>query len=180
LLRLLLLSSLIASLGCSTLIVDTSPSAAFTGDLTLLHSCNRTLGSGVDVCRFTEGSPINSTWDFILPVDENSIDEVVIRLRLKDKVQVKTTKSNKISVDLAEFLGHTAWQKQDDGPVQAVVQVKYTVNKETRYIDLLGYAYFIVLRPGYTPLDIREEVEWSYICTVKYSTSGRSVVQCQP
>ena len=178
--RLLLSSAIIFCLGCTTLTVDTSPSAAIMNDKTLVHSCDRTPGNGVDVCRFTEGAPISSTWNIFLPVNEDSIESVSVRIRFRDKLLTRTVKHRELVIDWKDVLGHDTWQKEDDGPVQAVIQVKYTVNGETRFIDLLGYAYLIILRPGYTPLDVREDVEFTYSCLLKYSTAGRSALECQP
>lgn len=168
----LLTSLLIVTAGCSTLSPDTSPSAVQSGDLSLVETaCSPIPTKGMDICRQHEGDPINSNWTLYVPWMEDAISAEA-RIKYGDKTL--TYKITDFSVDIPwkDIFGPT-WNKS--GLVQALV----TIKTKDRIVQALGYAFIVILKPGYdpTPTSSLGAITMK-TCSIEYTTAGRSRILC--
>lgn len=166
---------LLAAVGCSTVSPDSSPSAVFSDDVTLVQSaCSTVPSKGLDICRFRDGDPITSSWTLYLPWTEDAIDTEV-RIKFGDTVRTYKGTDFSMSFNWSEFFGPN-WSKKDAGLVQALVTVKY----KDRVVQALGYTFIVILKPGYDPVPTSTYGALVYkTCSITYTTSGRSAVYCQ-
>lgn len=171
----------IASLafGSCSLVLDPSALALESNDKTLVHSaCKAAPSQGLDICRVLEGSTIREEWDLIVPHPDKFISGEV-RIRIRDTVKTYPVTDNVVKIPWKEVLGHEIWLAEDDGPVQALGSFQYKGPQGPVWVDILGIAFLVVLKQGYSPMPIDSGVEMSDTkCTVQYSSAGRSAILC--
>jgi hypothetical protein len=170
--------------GCASgVLVDTSKQSAQSGDLTLITNagCSAMPGQGADICRFVEGSPIASAWTFVLPTSKYLLS-ANLRIRYRDRViPVSAPNGGPIVIKWADIVGHSTWLASDDGLAQVTGTLQFkSPNSTAEYTDVLGIALLVILAPGYTPMPIDSGHQaTSNVCTIEYSTAGRSAISCR-
>lgn len=164
---------------CSGIPMDPSPSAIGSGDKTLIHGiCKKSPGAGVDMCRVIEGSKIEATWTIYLPWD-SSVIAANVRVRFKDKVSTFTSYESILEIPLKEVVGEEVWNQKHDGPIQAIATLELEPGGPKRYVQALGYAYVVVLSPGYSPLPFNDAHSFGKLhCWIEYTDAGRSSYSC--
>ena len=169
------------SIGCSGLPTDPSPNAMASNDKTLIHgACSNAPNHGVDVCRVVEGSPIEAEWNIFLPWAPDAVS-ADIRVRFKDRVQTFSFADRFVTIPLKDVIGEETWKLSHDGPIQAVATIKFTDGPGDKFVQLLGYAYVIVLKKGYKPLGLQSEEGFGKLnCVMEFTESGRSLFKCSP
>lgn len=160
---------------------DTSMEATEARDKTLVMSaCETAPSRGMDVCRFVEGSSITSKWTLIMPWEHST--RGTVRVRYRDRVMSYEVSGPTLDIYWADVMGAKVWQREHDGLVQALGEVTFTDwNGSVVSTKVLGYAYVIILKPGYTPLYIDSGDVHPFKtsrCVVIYTEKGRSQVQC--
>lgn len=172
---LLLLSS------CTSFRKDSSPKAIDSGDKTLVHSaCSSAPSQGLDICRVVQGAAISQSWIMILPV-RKGLRSGEVRVRYKDQL-----KTYAINPDTAvfilpwrEIIGHDVWELSDEAPAQALAKLEYENFPGLTFVDIMGVAFVVVLKRGYSPMPIDSGAEYfTTDCKIEYSTAGRSAILC--
>lgn len=170
-----LLALLVLSACASTPVSTPTMSAVDGNDQTLFHSpCEKTLGRGVEVCRVVNASKITSSWRINIPITANHMGTASIRLRSGDRLLTFSTREDHIDIPWKDIVDSPVWMMDHDRPYQAAVTVKYDDGSVTR---LLGHALILVLRIGYTPLNMSDSAPESY-CVIKTDDVGRSAWEC--
>lgn len=169
--------------GCAGLIVDPSISAVEAGDATLaMSACEATPAGGMDICRVTEGTTIQSSWKLIIPTGRQVVGwEVDAYYRDVAQAVHVEGKAPVIEIPWADFFKSKTWDKSMNGEVQALVSVTFKeATGLTQIVKFIGFAKIRVLSPGYSRLPIDSgAVAWKTTCKVQYSTKGRSAVECK-
>jgi hypothetical protein len=113
-----------------------------------------------------------------MPKDKKVISgEITVRYKGTKKSYAVT--ENTVVIPWKEITGHDVWLAADDGIAQATGAVKFKGPTGEEWADVLGIAFVIVLQPGYTPLPIDSgDAQWSATCAVRYTTKGRSAIEC--
>lgn len=165
--------------GCATYKSKNTMSPYEAGDKTLVISgCETSLSRGVDVCRFVEGSSVESEINFWLPTIEGEAQGEV-RVRYRDQVRAFSVNSSKVIIPWKEITGEDYWQLKDEGLVQISGSVKFREGSVVRVIRVLGYAYAIVLKQGYSPFVISSEPSiFNQTCRMEYDADGASYLRC--
>lgn len=173
---------LVLLFGCgTTLIIDPSPGAYASGDLTLaLKSCFGPLGSGFGVCRVKEGTSVSSSWQAVLPNLGDAVlgGELVVRIRDVTKTY-PLPQDGIVDVPLADFFG-PLWRREDSGIFNATAKLRVR-NEQGLEVIVLAEGQFLirVLAVGYDVLPIDSGfVAWGSVCKVQYSSAGRGAVSC--
>lgn len=151
------------------------------GDKTLIHSaCHAGPTVGYDICKVREGRLIREKWVLIVPYDSR-VEYGGIRIRWKDTIKTYPVKSPLVIIPFKDIIGETRWKKEHEAPLQAQVGLKVRdSNGETVWVDLLGYAFLIVLTESYHPLFIDSGNQFfETTCKIQYSTAGRSAITCK-
>ncbi len=173
---------LVLLFGCGTsLIIDPSPQAYASGDLTLaLKSCFGPLGSGFGVCRVKEGTQVTSSWQAVLPKLGGAVlgGELVVRVRDVTKTYALPD-DGIVDVPLSDFFG-PVWKKDDTGIFNATAKLRVRNDQGLEVIVMAEGQFLVrVLAVGYDPLPIDSGfVAWGTHCRVTYSTAGRGAVSC--
>jgi hypothetical protein len=160
--------------GCSTTPLDTSPPAISSNDPSLVISaCQAVPSRGLDICRVHAGDPATSSWTLYLPWNSDA-KSATIRVRWGDQVKTYQSDGPRFAIPWYDIFG-PSWSRDDAGLVQAMVDVHYA----ERDVQALGYAFIVVMQPGYDPIptDSRSVISWTE-CKIEYEASGRSRVLC--
>lgn len=97
-----------------------------------------------------------------------------LRIRRGDQVKVYPLTDYFIDVPWKDIFG-TDWQSADAGLVQALGTVTYS----DHIIQMLGYAFIVILKPGYDPTPVDSSVSLLHMnCIAEASDAGRSRVLC--
>lgn len=177
-----LLAIAVVLLGCTALVIDTSPSAFASNDKTLVMSaCAAQPVQGLDVCRVVAGSRISQKWVLVVP---NSKEVVAGELRIRYRDSVLTynlaPKQHTIEIPWRDIVGRDTWRLEDEAPAQVTGAVRFKTKTGEGWTDVLGIAFPIVLKEGYTPMPIDSgNAAWMTTCRVQYSTAGRSAIECK-
>ena len=175
------LTILVTFLGCSALVIDPSMDAVEAGDLTLaLSACGATPGGGLDICRVTEGTRIESSWKLIIPNGKRIVGgEVDIYYRDIHKTYGIT--GNILEIPWKDFFGVDTWGRDQDGQALALLLVRYVDdNGVESLIKFRGIAMIVVTKKGYDRLPIDSGFStFRTVCKVQYSTAGRGAVSCK-
>lgn len=160
---------------------DTSMDAVEARDKTLVMSaCETAPSRGLDICRYVEGSKIEGKWTLIMPWEHST--RGTVRIRYRDRVMSYEVSGPTIDIYWSDVVGSKIWQRQHDGLIQALGEVTFTDwNGAVVTTKVLGYAYIVILKPGYTPLYIDSGEVHPFKttrCVVIYSEKGRSQIQC--
>lgn len=161
--------------------VDPSPVAVANGERNLgMQGCSTVPSRGFDVCRVVEGSLISTIWVLLLPFDEKTFINGEVELRFKDQVRSYKIQGSQLEIPLNEVFRDTDWKKKHDTIIQAKARVKIKDGEFERFVELLGFMFVVVLKPGYTPLPYDSGLVYTRTkaCHVAYTTSGRSYVAC--
>lgn len=166
---------LVLSAGCATTTPDSSPSAISSGDVSLVQTaCSPVPTKGMDVCRERQGDPITSGWTVYLPWSEDALSAEV-RVRHGDKTYTYKASDFSVEIPWTDVFGST-WNTDSAGLVQALATVKY----KDKVVQALGYAFIVILKPGFDPIPSSSYGALAYKqCSITYTTAGRSVVRCQ-
>jgi len=169
-------------MGCQTINRDKSPTTAIdAGDKSLIHSaCHAGPTVGFDICKVHEGRKIKEVWKLIVPFD-NRVDYGAIRVQWKNKVKTYRIKSVVVSIPFRDIIGENVWKKDHEAPIQAQVGLKLkNSNGESQWVDLLGYAFPIVLTESYKPFFMDSGDQYFETrCKIQYTTAGRSDIRCK-
>lgn len=170
--RVVLSCLLVLSVGCSTLSPDTSPSAVSSGDLSLVQTaCSPVPTKGLDVCRQHDGDPITSSWTLYVPWSNDAISGEA-RVKFGDQTIIYPITGFELNIPWKDIFGET-WKSA--GLVQALV----TIKTKDRVVQALGYAFIVILKPGYDPTPISSLGAITVkTCNIEYTTAGRSRVLC--
>lgn len=181
--KLLALLFLILICGCKTTsVIDPSPEATASGDLTLLLSaCENIPARGMDLCRVKEGATIASVWRLILPIDQKTFIGGEIDVYFKDKSYTQAITGPLVEIPWRTLSGQDKWTTDLDGEAEALALIRF---KDANGIEQIwrarGIAKVIVTKVGYDPLPIDSGfVAWGTDCKFQYSTAGRSAVSCK-
>lgn len=172
--RVILTGLLMVAVGCSTLSPDTSPPAISSGDYSLIQTaCSPVPAKGFDVCRVHDGDPVTSNWTLYVPWNADSVSGEA-RIRFGDRTLTYKIVDFSVEIPWKDVIGET-WNKSSAGLVQALV----TVKSKTSITQALGYAFIVILKPGYdpTPTDSRSDILYKQ-CSIEYTTAGRSRILC--
>lgn len=172
--------------GCASGVrIDSSPQALASGDLTLIHSlsngpCSSLPAQGADVCRFIEGTPIESSWRLVLPSGK-FVSGGEVTVYWKDIQKTFAVTGPVLEIPLRDLMGHDTWDSDDTDAATALAQIKVkAVDGTERQILAEGLAVIIVLKPGYSPLPISSSDQaFGGDCALSYTTSGRTSLSCE-
>lgn len=165
---------LLLAAGCSTVSPDTSPSAISSGDISLVQTaCSPVPTKGMDVCRFHDGDPVNSQWTIYTPWNGDAVSGEV-RVKFGDKVLTLPIDDFIVNLDWKQLMGDS-WAPNKAGLVQALATVKF----KDKVVQALGYAFIVILKPGFDPIPMSSYgAVTTSTCTIEYTTAGRSRVLC--
>lgn len=169
---------LLALMGCQSAPFFADEAAEYNDKTLVIGGCENGIGRGFQVCRFVEGSPIESSLAVFVPLDPGESTST-IRIRHGDKLlTVEEKNSAMLNVDFKSIVGAEKWGLNHDGPIQILA----TIRSEGRNtIKLLGYVYLVILKPGYDP----RPLSWPgpqinpITCVIRYSPDGFSQVKCR-
>jgi hypothetical protein len=175
---------LLLAVACATplpLQLDPATTAAAGGDATLVHSaCAEQLGHGYDLCRVTEGAEVVETWAFTFPWAPGFVDGD-LNVEYLGQTHVFKITGPTLEVPWKLLTGGATWKQEDRAPAQARAAIKFKAPDGDHWVDLLGYAFPIVLKQGYAPLPLDSGRNFTeLVCRLQYTSAGRSAVQCQP
>lgn len=181
LLCLLLLGLVLVGCQHGPFFTDTGMSAADGNDKTLiLSACESSLGRGIDICRFVEGSEIKSKLAVVLPWNTDTAISGTVRIRYKDTLRMVMVKDAVLELDWRDILGSHVWKEEHDGPVQISATLKFHNFNHEQTIKVLGYVYLIVLKQGYSPLPLYPKTPYSRnTCEINYNEQGSSSLICR-
>lgn len=165
--------------GCKDVIIDPSPNAMASGDITLAFTAGQNpVRQGVDVFRVTEGETTFGEMQIVAP----QMPELIageLSVRYKGRGLQKNFSGRVIRISWRELVGRETFDLNDDGIVQMVGRAQWNAPDGPRWIDVQGYAFLIVLRKGYSPVPLNSGLEADkQSCAVDYTSSGRSAVSC--
>lgn len=174
----------LGTLGCTTpslIPSDISMAAVDANDKTLVMSaCETAPSRGLDICRYVEGSKIESKWTIIMPWEHSTTGTV--RIRYRDTVKIYDVSGPVLDIYWSDIVGSQTWTPAQDGLVQALGTVQFTDwNGAVVTTKVLGYAYLVILKPGYTPLNIDSnnvQAMKTTRCELIYTEKGRSQIHC--
>ncbi len=177
----LLIAILGAVLGCSALTLDPSIQAVDAGDYTLaLSACDAVPGGGMDICRVTAGTKIESSWKMIVPGSKKITGgEVNVYYR---NIQKSYAISGPIlEIPWSDFFGSDTWDASMDGEALALVLVKFKTPQGLEEIaQFRGIAKIVVTKSGYDRMPIDSGFAgWKTTCKIQYSTAGRGAISCK-
>ncbi len=182
--RIAALLAVLVLAGCAATLplpLDPATTAAVGGDVTMIQSaCGEQLGHGYDVCRVTEGADVSETWTFAFPWAPGFVDG---DLNIEYLGQTHMFKITGPSMDIQwrVLTGGDKWTVEHAKPAQARAALRFDAADGAHWVDLLGFAFPVVLKKGYAPLPFGSGIKISDLaCTVQYSSAGRSVIRCQP
>lgn len=164
---------LLAAVGCSTISPsDSSPDAVLSGDLSLVQTaCSPIPTKGMDICRVHSGDPITSSWTLYVPWSSDSVSGEA-RIKYGDKTFTYKIADFSVDIPWTDIFGEY-WGKA--GLVQALV----TIKTKTRVVQALGYAFIVILKPGYDPVPMSSfGAITTKKCDIEYMSSGRSRILC--
>lgn len=166
---------------CTTMKKDSSPKAVASNDMTLVHSaCSSAPSQGLDICRVVQGAAITQSWIMILPV-KRGLRSGEIRVRYKDSLRTFPINPDTAVFILPwrEIIGHDEWALEDEAPAQALAKLEFEDFPGLTYVDIMGVAFVVVLKRGYSPMPIDSGAEYfTTDCKIEYSTAGRSAILC--
>jgi hypothetical protein len=175
------LALVLAVLGCSSLVVDPSIQAVDANDYTLATSaCEAAPGGGMDICRVTEGTKIESSWVMIVPSGKGIAGgEVDVYYRDIHKNYPVTGKV--VEIPWRDFFGADLWSRDMDGEALALVLVRFKTPEGLQEIaKFRGIAKIVVTKPGYDRMPIDSGFAgWKTTCKIQYSTAGRGAISCK-
>lgn len=176
-------TTILVLFGCSNLVVDPSPSAVASNDLTLaIKACDGPLYAGFGVCRVKEGTQIASAWNIVLPKVEGIISGGEVVVRLRDVVKTYgIPKDGIVTVPMTDLYGSKTWEKDDTSIANATAKIRVEQNDglET-VVQAEGQVLIRVLAKDYEPMPLDSGfATWKARCVVNYSSAGRSAVSCE-
>lgn len=149
-------------------------------DFTLISTCNATPGIGMDICLFTEGDSIVSSWQLILPHGDR-ITGGEVDVYYRDLHKSYNVSSSPLVISFNDFFGANKWSSDLDGELLALVTIRW--KDDTGLIQttkLRGIAKTVVTKPGYDRMPIDSGLHaFSTDCKIQYSTAGRSALECK-
>lgn len=171
-------------LGCSGLVIDRSPGAVASGDLTLaLSACEAVPAGGLDACFVRAGTRIESSWKLIVPSKGRGIlgGEVDVYYKDVHRSYAIPSSGNIIEIPWKEFFKADVWETDMDGEALAHVTIRFmTTEGIEEIVKFRGMAKLIVTNPGYDRLPIDSGfVAWKTNCEIHYSTAGRGALRCK-
>lgn len=126
-----------------------------------VSACETSMGRGVDVCRFVEGSKIESSLKIYLPQAERH----EIRVRFQDQVKSFSSQGDSFELVWKDVVGADLWDRRFDGPIQIVV----TSDLKGKKIRSLGHAFLIILKKGYNPGPLNGKPNSIKYCELKFN-----------
>jgi hypothetical protein len=127
----------------------------------------------MDICRVHQDDPVSSVWTLYVPWTDDAVSGEA-RIKFGDKTLTYPVTDFTVQIPWEEIVGDV-WTTP--GLVQALV----TVTTKTRVVQALGYAFIVILKPGYDPTPISSLGAITMkTCTIEYTTAGRSRVICTP
>lgn len=179
----LLFAMMLGLPGCRT-IVDISPAAYASGDLTLVGAlsdgpCKSLPVGGADVCRVKEGAPIESIWRLVVP--KEAVNGGQVTVYYKDYSRVYPITGPVIDIPFRDIVNADKWAKSHSDVATALAEVKYMDTSGIQQtVRAEGMAIIIVLSANYDPLPMDSGQEnWGLNCIVQYSSAGRSALSCK-
>lgn len=169
----------LALFGCKVP-VDPSIQAALAHDYTLPLSagCETLPGRGMDICRVVEGAQVAEEITVVIPKVKAVSGE--LRVRYKGVVKSYAITETITRIPWKDLLGHSNYEREDEGPASLIGSLRLKMDDGERFTDLLGYAYLVVLGPGYSPMPIdSDSAAFGTTCRIQVSTSGRSALECE-
>lgn len=166
--------------GCSTLRHDLSVDAFWAGDFTLVNTCSAVPGRGMDMCSFTDGTLIETSWKLIVPEGPGILGgEVDVYSRSVHKQYA--VKGSIVEIPWAEFFGTDKWHGGLDSEIMALVVVRYKDDTGIiQSVKFRGIAKIVVTKLGYDRMPTDSGfAAWSKTCEIQYSTAGRSALKCR-
>lgn len=176
--------SFLVLVGCSALSLDRSADAFKSGDFTLVNACQSAPSAGFDSCHFTVGDKITSSWHLVTvpPIKAKNVTGGSVDVYYQDVHRVYPIQTWMTDVPFADLFGTAVWSaKEDEVMVEALATINWVDNAGIKQITKYrGVALILVTDPGYERLAIDSgNAAWGAECSVQYSTTGRSVIQCQ-
>lgn len=177
--------------GCSHgVVIDTSQEAFAAGDMTLSTSCQSApsdkfgLSSGLDLCRFSEGDKISSSWVLIAPKPKAAIQVTggTIDIFFKDIHRSYPISDWTIPIPFHDIFNAEAWDSNENQVmVEALVTLNWVDNQQISQVSLYrGFALILIMKQGYGRMPIDSgNAAWGSTCKVQYSTAGRGAIKCQ-
>lgn len=168
--------------GCKALVVDPSITAAEAHDYTMVFSagCQAVPSQGLDICRVVEGAKVAEHLRIVVPVDKVLSCEIRVRYKGVAKSFSCAANGNVALIPWRELVGGEFYERGDEGPAQLIGSARVKGPDGDRFVDVLGYAFLVVLGKGYSPMPIDSGNQaWGTNCKVQYSTAGRSALVCR-
>lgn len=175
------LAILVTLLGCSALVIDPSMNSVDAGDYTLaVSACEAVPGNGMDICRVTEGTKIESSWKLVIPSGKR-ITGGEIDVYYRDIHKSYAISGSIVEIPWKEFFGSPTWEKAQDGEALALLLVRFLDdNGNERLTKFRGIAKIVVTSKGYDRLPIDSGFSaFKTTCKIQYSTEGRGAVSCK-
>lgn len=166
---------------CAQVVLDPSVSAVDAGDYTLpLSACEGVPGGGMDICRVTEGTKIESSWNLIVP-SGRPIQSVELDVYYRDIHKTYSPTGKVVTIPWKEFFGAERWDSSHDGEALALLLVTFLDEREQPVlVKFRGIAKIVVTKKTYSRLPIDSSTAaWKYNCKVQMTSAGRSAVSCK-
>lgn len=146
----------------------------------IVSACEASISRGVDVCRFVEGSKIESGLRIVLPWNQKYAIGGTARVRYKDQVRIYELSGDVFELSYRDLMGEDTWQLHHDGPIQLVVTLRFMNGATEQRLRMFGYVFAVVLRPGYNPYPVLPGREFSKTrCEIAYNELGESRFSCE-
>jgi len=170
---------MLAVVGCQSSSIFIDKAIDYNDKTLVIGGCENGIGRGFQVCRFIDGSPMESELLVMLPVDTGYTSSE-LRIRHGDDLLILTDRtSGIIPVKFKEIFGKNTWSMDQDGPIQILAT---TTDKDgpADKIKYLGYIYVVILKHGYNPKPIGwPKPSYNPIhCTINFNPAGSSQVKC--
>lgn len=176
-----LIAAVCALSACSGVIVDPSPSAIASGDMTLISTCEVRVANGVVGCRVKEGDVIQGSWNLIIPASKGQFLDGEVVVKFRNFTKPYPIVGALVQVPFVDIYGSKQWEDSDSGLILATAKVRY---KDAQGVEKIwqarGVALTLVLKPGYDTMPFGSGFAgWAANCDVEYSSAGRSAVKCK-
>lgn len=170
---------ILALVGCQTSSFFVKESIEYNDKTLVIGGCENGLGRGFIVCRFIEGSPIESSLAILLPFKPEDVSAEV-RVRAGPHLSTSVNTNNGLlDVPFKKIFNAERWAMEHDGPVQILATIR-DEDGPRGTLKLLGFAYVVVLKPGYNPSWLTwPKPSYSPItCVIRYNPDGQSRTDC--
>lgn len=175
-----LLLVIISVVGCSGVSIDPGPDALASNAVTLaVSSCDGYIMSGLGKCTAVEGSPIQSVWRVIVPIQGDLLTgELAVKFR--DIIKTYAIRTQVVEVPWKDFFTGPNWSLSDSGVATATATIRWKdPTGLEKIVQAKGHVFLSVEARDYVGMPIDSGFQaWETTCRIQYSVKGRSAIQC--